>query len=222
MNRVPRAFEWFLTHELNVVCFKQRNVILLILKNLIMINILTKMCATVIGYFDDRMQRKNEDYNVFVLYLTQNAWNWSLKRNRALLSNKFISFTWLYRDLIATRISNAANNEIYTQTIWYNRLQVSSTYFLLARRNGSIWKGETRLFQRITGMWKWHYQYLLTKQFPCAVGIHNYGIQGDIEAFIVSKPCVTCNAPTCSLQLNTKLSCKRILSFTFQRRGLKI
>jgi hypothetical protein len=217
MKRVPKAFEWYLTHKLNLACFKQRNVILFnILKNLIMINIFTKMCATVIVYFDDRMQRKSEDYNVFVLYLTHNAWNWSLKRNKALLSKKFISFTWLYRDLIAPRISNAANNEIYTQTIWYNRLQVSSTYLLLARRNGSIWKAEKRVFQRITGMWKWHYEYLLTKQFACAVGIYNDWIQEDIEALIVSKPCVTCNAPTCSLQLNTKLSCKRILSFSFQ------
>jgi hypothetical protein len=25
------------------------------------------VCATLIGYFDDRMQRKIEDYNVFVI-----------------------------------------------------------------------------------------------------------------------------------------------------------
>jgi hypothetical protein len=96
MNRVPRELERYFTHKINLRCFKQRNTVLFnISKNLIIINIVPKVCATIISYFNDRTRFKTQECDVLVLYLTHSEWNSSLKQNKALLSNKFISFTWL-------------------------------------------------------------------------------------------------------------------------------
>jgi hypothetical protein len=153
-----------------------------------MINLLTNVSATTISYVNDRIQCKHQDYNVFVLYLTHNAWNCSLKLNKALLSNKFLSFAWLERDLIAFRTSNAVNNEIHKVAKLYNRIQVSLTFILLIRRNCSVWMTETRVLKTITNLWMWHYRYLLIKVFSKTVGKYNDGIQWDIQAFNLPKP----------------------------------
>jgi hypothetical protein len=171
--------------------------------------------ATTISYVEDRIQCKHQDYKVFVLYLTHNAWNCSLKLNKALLSNKFLSITWLQRDLIAFRTFNAANNEIYQVAKLYNRFQISSTVILLTRRNSSVWMTETRVLKTITNLWMWHYRYLLNKMFTKAVGKYDDGIQWDIQPLNVPKPYLTYNAFACCLKVNKKFFCK-ILSFTFQ------
>jgi hypothetical protein len=181
-----------------------------------MIYILTKVSATIISCFKDSIQCKNQDYNVFVYYLTHYAWSSRLKRNKALLSNKFISFIWLFRDLIALRICNAPNIEIYKVTKFYTRLQVFQTDILLARGNSSVWKEETRVLRRCTSLWMLQYRYILTKVFPRTLGNPYDWIPADIEAINVSKLCVKFNASTCGLHLNTKLSRKEILIFTFQ------
>jgi hypothetical protein len=102
-------------------------------------NFLTNVSATTISYVNDRFLCKNQDYNVFVLFFTHNACMCSLKLNKMLLSNKFVSFTLLIRDLIAFRISNVANDEISKVTKLYNRLQVFSTEF--------YWQEETVVFE---------------------------------------------------------------------------
>ena len=60
MNKVPRAFEWYITHKINFSCFNRRNMILFkIFKYLIVINLGVKMSGMTINFFNDTIQCKN-------------------------------------------------------------------------------------------------------------------------------------------------------------------